>query len=180
MRLRTQMAQAKQDYEQSKQALDEYRADPDNIAAGAAFGRFLCFIKGDWKLGLELIVDGPANDLREVARMDVQGAATPQGQVAIGDGWWDLSRRGTGPYRQGAEDRAAKWYRLAIERLPESLDKIHVANRLQETQNSSGTSPISLSIELADLVGVDVSQSLTTIAVEGSRGLRRTDDDDDD
>ncbi|MCC9599049.1 DUF1559 domain-containing protein [Stieleria sp. JC731] len=178
-RLRTQLGLAKGEYENAKTYLDEYRRDPENVRAGAAFGRFVCFIKGDWATGLKLIVDGPQNDLREVARMDLQGAGTPRGQVAIGDAWWDLSRRASGPYRQGAQDRAVKWYEKAIERLPESLDKIHVNNRLQDARDSTGASPIAICIQLADLLGVDVSQSLTSVAVEGARasGGRSNDDD---
>ncbi|MDM4018563.1 DUF1559 domain-containing protein [Roseiconus lacunae] len=177
-RLRGQLGLAKRDYDESKEYLDMYRSDPDNVAAGAAFGRFACFIKGDWKTGLQLIADGPQNDLREVARMDLQGAGTARGQVAIGDAWWELSKRASGAYRQGAQDRAVKWYEKAVDRLPESLDKIHVTNRLQDAHDSTGTSPISLCIQLGDLLGVDISQSLTSIAVEGSRGLSRDDDDD--
>ncbi|PNY37867.1 hypothetical protein C2E31_05010 [Rhodopirellula baltica] len=168
-RMRTQLGLAKNEYEDAKQYLEDFRLNPENVAAGAAFGRFVCFIKGDWKTGLQLIVDGPAGDLRDVARMDIKGAGTAQGQVAIGDAWWDLSRRASGPYRQGAQDRAVKWYEKAIERLPDSLDKIHVNNRLQDARDSSGTSPIAQCLQLADLLNVDVSQSLTSIAMEGSR-----------
>lgn len=178
-RLRVQLSVAKREYDKSVTYLEQYRENPENAQAGAAFGRFLCFIKGDWKTGMELIVKGKGSDLVEIVRMDLQGAGTPHAQVEIGDAWWDLSRRGSGAYRQGAQDRAVAWYLQALDRLPESLDRIHVENRIQEADETDGRSPIALCIQLADEVGVDLNQSLTSIAVKGARVGRRNDDDED-
>lgn len=177
-RLRTQLGVAKREYDKSVVDLQQYRVNPDDAAAGAAFGSFLCFIKGDWQRGLKLIADGKGGDLVEVARMDLRGATSPQDQVAIADAWWDLSQRGSGAYRQGAQDRAVMWYGEALERLPESLDRIHVKNRLQEADESEGRSPISLCIQLAEAIGVDLNQSLTSIAAQGARRSNRDSDDD--
>lgn len=176
-RLRSQLGSAKREYDKSVEDLEQYRIDPENKAAGAAVGRFLCFVKGDWEKGLPLIAEGPGGDLAEVARMDLRGAQRAIDQAAIGDAWWDLSERGNGIYRQGAQDRAVMWYTQAFERLPESLDRIHVKNRLQEADETDGRSPIALCLQLAEELGVDLNQSLTTIAAKGSRSARRDDDD---
>ncbi|MEO1525200.1 MAG: DUF1559 domain-containing protein [Planctomycetota bacterium] len=178
-RLRSQLGAAKREYDKSVVELERYRANPRDAKAGVAFGTFLCFIKGDWKRGLELIGKGDGGDLVEVARMDLRGASNPRAQAEIGDAWWDLSRRGAGAYRQGAQDRAVLWYTQAFERLPESLDRIHVKNRLNEADETDGRSPIALCMQLADEIGVDLNQSLTSIAVQGSRrGKNRRDEDD--
>ncbi|QDV47248.1 hypothetical protein Enr13x_71570 [Stieleria neptunia] len=176
-RLRTQLGSAKREYEQSVDDLHRFRINPDDVAAGAAFGSFLCFIKGDWKTGLPLVAEGKGGDLVEVARMDLRGASRTTDQIAIADAWWELSRRGSGAYRQGAEDRAVMWYSQALGRLPASLDRIHVENRLKEADETDGRSPIALCVQLADELGVDLSQSLTSIAVKGGRAARHNEDD---
>ncbi|MDV6029012.1 MAG: DUF1559 domain-containing protein [Phycisphaera sp. RhM] len=178
-RLRTQLGTAKREYDQSVDDLQRFRSNPDDVAAGAAFGSFLCFIKGDWQTGLPLVADGTGGDLVEVVKMDLRGASRAIDQVALGDAWWELSRRGSGAYRQGAEDRAVMWYSQAIVRLPDSLDRIHVENRLKEADQSDARSPIALCIQLADEIGVDLTKSLTSIAAKGGRAARRNDDDDD-
>lgn len=180
-RLRTQLGAAKREYDKSVGDLERYRINPDDVAAGVSVGSFLCFIKGDWDKGLKLIAEGRGGDLVEVVRMDLRGASRAGDQVAIGDAWWDLSRRGSGAYQQGAQDRAVLWYTQAVERLPESLDKIHVQNRLKEADETDGRSPIALCAQLSDEIGVDIGQSLTSIAVNGMRSAAgRADDDDDD
>ncbi|MCA9137692.1 MAG: DUF1559 domain-containing protein [Planctomycetales bacterium] len=173
-RLRTQLGTAKREYEKSVEDLHRFRINPDDRASGAAFGSFLCFIKGDWQTGLKMIADGGSGDLAEVAKMDLRGASRAIDQVAIADAWWDLSQRGSGIYRQGAEDRAVMWYTLAVERLPESLDKIHVQNRLKEAEETDGRSPIALCLQLADEIGVNLGESLTSIAAQGTRGKSKT------
>jgi tetratricopeptide (TPR) repeat protein len=178
-RLRTQLGAAKREYDHSVESLHQFRINPENKVAGAAFGRFLCFIKGDWQTGLNLIADGKGGDLVEVARLDLRGASQTNEQVAIGDAWWDLSRRGSGAYQQGAQDRAVMWYSQAFDRLPESLDRIHVKNRLQEADDTDGRSPIALCMQLAEEVGIDLSASLTSIAAQGGQSSFRTNDDDD-
>lgn len=178
-RLRSQLGSAKREYDQSVDDLNRYRKNPDDSAAGAAFGRFLCFIKGDWQKGLPLIAEGPGGDLTEVAGMDLRGARSAIDQAAIGDAWWELSERGNGIYRQGARDRAVVWYTEAHERLPESLDRLHVKNRLHEAERSDARSPVALCQQLADALGVDLSQSLTSIAVNGNRSAQRSNNDDD-
>lgn len=178
-RLRTQLGVAKREYDKSVDDLHQFRINPDDHDAGAAFGSFLCFIKGDWQTGLKLIADGTGSDLVEVARMDLRGASDASDQVAIGDAWWELSLRGSGAYQQGAQDRAVMWYTQALERLPESLDRIHVKNRLQEADESDGRSPLALCEQLADEIGTQLGQSLTSIAAKGGRAARRNNDDDD-
>ncbi len=178
-RLRSQLGSARREYEQSVEFLEQYRIDPEDKAAGAAFGRFLCFIKGDWETGLPLVAEGPSGDLTEVARMDLRGGRTAAEQVAVADAWWELSERGNGIYRQGAQDRAVLWYQQAYERLPESLDRLHVKNRLQEAGQTEGRSPIALCQQLAAALQVDLNQSLTSIAVKGNRSSSRFPDDED-
>lgn len=181
-RLRGQIGGAQIEFDKSAESLARYRFFPDDVAAGAAFGKFLCFFKGDWNKGLPLIAAGAANeDLRELAQDDLDGEVDLAKQVALGDGWWDLSRRARGAYRQAAQDRAVYWYSLAIDRMPDSLDRLHVENRLGEADDSDASSPLALCSQLASELGVDLSIGLLDLANHhlprrSRRGLARAGD----
>ena len=186
-RLRTQIAAAQKEFSTAKESLDMYRNDPENVDAGAAWGRFLCFIKGDWGTGLPLIAVGGSEEVRAAAKLDLRGADGYSQQVAIADSWWALSRRARGSYRQGAQDRAVDWYKQAFEVMPDSLDRMHVKNRIQEAEDEEGRSPLAILTQLAESVGVDLSVSLADMGYSrlnsrtrsGRRGSRNDDDDDD-
>jgi hypothetical protein len=174
---------SKQEHQKAMEHLEAFRLDPGAKDRGAAYGRFLCFIKGDWDMGLPLISAADSGDLAEVARMDQRGGRDSGEQLAIADAWWELGLRANGVYRRGAQERAVLWYSQAIDGIPDSLDRHYVENRLKEAEQSPSGSPLSVCREIADEVGVELGPSLTTLAVEGNRGVSiagfAADDDDD-
>ena len=177
-RLRVLLGSAKREFDKSSESLAKYRVDPSDVESGSAFGRFLCFIKGDWELGLPLIALGGNKELMELAKLDLRGAKTYQEQIQIGDAWWDLSVKiRNGVYRQALQDRAASWYQEAWEFIPESLDRLHVKNRLDEIKDKPRSSPLALIQEMADETGVDLNISLTALANTGQRRTRANNDD---
>ena len=175
-RLRVLLSSAQREYDKAAASLANYRDDPEQVDDAAAFGRFLCFIKGDWDTGLPLMILGGPKSLRDVANRDLVGAKSSTNEVAIGDDWWRLAE-GTrnGVYRQALQDRASYWYKSAFPVMPESLDKIHVKSRLDELDSLSATSPLALIRDLADDVGADLNTSLASVA--SARKTRRHDDD---
>ena len=174
-RLRSLMGGANNAFEDAKEHLTTYRINPDNVDAGAKFGQFLCFFKGDWETGLELIAKSSNKELAQLAQDDMKGGATVDDQVALGDAWWELSKRTGGVYRQGARDRAVMWYRRAFPLMPQSLDRIHVENQLQEAEEDMPSSPTAACEQLAESLGVDLRQSLAELAIGVQRpGVRKS------
>ncbi len=179
-RLRSLLGNANLEYKNSLQHLQAFRDDPEDAEAAAAFGRFLCFIKGDWGNGLPLLVKGGPEQLRELAQADLKGAGDTINRIALGDDWWSLSEMArTGVYRQAARDRAVYWYQMAYDSLPDSLDRMHVKSRLDEASDIDGTSPIALTLQLADELDVDLTVGLAAVAEVGQTRKRKRDDDDD-
>ena len=162
-KLRQQLGAAQQEFDKAAESLVKYREDPEDLESGAVFGRFLCFIKGDWGAGLPLIAKAGNKEVMEVAQLDLKGAENHVDKVAIADAWWELSRRARGSYRQGAQDRAVYWYDQAYQAMPESLDRIHVKNRLAEAEKSERRSPLALCDLLAEAVGADLTISLASM-----------------
>lgn len=169
-RLRVLLGTSKQGYEAAIEDLKLYREDPNNVEAGNSFGRFLCFVKGDWQNGLPLLTKGGSRPLREIANMDLNGALNDKDRVELGDVWWELSEKArAGVYRQAARDRAVFWYQQAYDTLPESLDRMHVKSRMDDADQTDGASPIALCLQLADEFGLDLSVGLAGIAEVGQK-----------
>ncbi len=172
--LRTQLGSAKRQFDTAKESLATYRVDPQDGDAAATFGRFLCFIKGDWDTGLPLLLLGGNEQLRELASADLKGAASNKDQILLGDAWWSLAEAArNGIYRQAARDRAAYWYRAAFADIPESLDKLHVKARLDEAGDADKSSPIALLRSLAKETDVDLVVSLASLGQLGRQNAQR-------
>ena len=164
-RLQSQLTSANAQYRSAKEHLITLRIHPDDNDAAAGFGRFLCFVKGDWKMGLPLLIRSSNEDLAEVAKLDVANPKTADEQIAVADGWWELAGRASGVYRQSAEDRALLWYDAAYQQMPESLDRMYVANQINEVNRSTDpTGPIPLCKALAQQLGANLEVSLASIA----------------
>lgn len=179
--LRPLLTTANREYDSAVNHLADYRDNPDNHVAGAALGRFLCFFKGDWETGLPLLTKDENRQLGRIAQLDLQGASDELEQAEIGDAWWELSERARGGvYRTAARERAMHWYEQAYETMPDSLDKMHVKSRIDESEDAEAASPLSLCNQLAEELGVDLDTDLVSLAQGGARRGRRYRDDDDD
>ncbi len=164
-RLGMMLVEAERQYDDVKGQLAAFRDNPDNSKAAASVGRYLFFIKGDWPRGLPLLVRAESEPLRRIAQIDLEGASTFDQEVLIADSWWELAMRARpGVYRQGALDRANHWYQNVFEKMPDSLDKIHVSARLGEQKSGEVFSPIALITELAGQCGIALDRSLADVA----------------
>ena len=162
-------------FDRVRPAMDTYRKDPKDAHAASTVGRYLCFVKGDWKRGLPMLVVGGPDSLREIASLDIAGAGDVDGQVRLGDRWWDMSRSATSPtYRDGAMDRALTWYRMALPSMQPSLDRMQVQARIQDEDRSAGP-PLSRLRKLSDEIGVDLSVPLAAVR---TTAVMNIDDDD--
>ena len=160
------------------QHLAAHRKDPSNVQAAAACGQFLCFIQGDWQSGLPLLAENGNEILRTIARADLRAVSSTDEQVAIGDQWWELSERAnTDAYQQAARERAVHWYAQALRSMPESLDRIHVKNRLDSYNASKPASSIDLCRELADQLEISLENGLQAQNTETTQRSNEADHD---
>lgn len=99
--------------------------------ASLTVGRYLCFHKGDWEKGLPLLAAGSDERLKALAAMELQRPSSVDGQVSLGDAWWDLAmgsgNMATGQYRK----RAEYWY-LKIAPELKGVTRDRVKQRLAE------------------------------------------------
>lgn len=180
VKLRSALNAARVEHEKAVKSLELYRQFPTDVESAAAFGRFLCFFKGDWKTGLPLVVKAGSPDLVATAEMDLLNPTDVSSQVDVADAWWNLSERARGVYQQASRDRAMKWYMAAFARMPESLDRMHVKGRLDDGKNYEPASPMALCASLGKTFGSDLTQSLISISSNKGAGRRKPGQDDDD
>lgn len=122
----------KEAYGEYEKAMTRLRESPTDAEANLAAGRFLCVVKGDWDRGIPMLALGGDAGLKAVATKELEGAPSPEAQVALGDSWWDL-----GDTRQGDEKtalllRAGYWYELAQGNVTSALAKVKLQKRLEE------------------------------------------------
>ncbi len=108
--------------------LEEAPTDPE---ANLAVGRYRCLVKGDWESGLPMLALGSDAALKELAIKELDGVSDASGQVALGDGWWELAEREEGTRRKQLLARAGYWYTQASAKL-EGLSKSKVDRRLSQ------------------------------------------------
>jgi len=109
-------------------------ADPD---ANAAYGAFLCLVKGEWEKGLPMLSKGADARLRGAADKDLAAAAEPRDQLAAGDAWAEMISAERKAVRKAQlTARASHWYQAALPKL-DGISKLRVAARLEEWEKSA-------------------------------------------
>ena len=126
-----EVAEIAKAYEATRDAFAKLKKEPVDPEANLAVGKYLCFLKGHWDKGLPMLALGTDEGLKKLAVKELEGASDVDGQVALGDGWWDLASSTEGVVKKQLEGRAAHWYRKALPQLT-GLVKDKVERRLDK------------------------------------------------
>jgi serine/threonine protein kinase len=88
---------------------------PNDAAANLAMGKFLCFIKNDWATGLPMMALGNDEALKRVVHEEINSPPQDsQGQIALGNSWWDLAAPVPDDEKVFYQKRARYWYLKGI------------------------------------------------------------------
>jgi hypothetical protein len=102
---------------------------PDDAEANLIQGRYYCLVKDDWHRGSGLLAKGSDARLRELADAESRAPTSPEAMLALADGWYDARNVAAAAFRDQYRDRAAHWYRRAVDGLS-GLTKTRVQKRL--------------------------------------------------
>lgn len=125
-------------FAETKRALAKLDEQPTDPAANLIVGKFRCFNKGDWENGLPLLALSSDPALKGLAEQEASPPTKPTQQVTLGDGWWALAEKETGPVRSQIQQRAMYWYQQALPTLS-GLAKAKLEKRIAEV--SPGARP---------------------------------------
>lgn len=92
-------------FEKARRAYDlvlEKKATPEDQLV---VGKFICFVKGVWDIGLKSLAEGNDEKLKALADRDLYANETKDQRVGLGDSWAELSKK-----EPAARDRALHWY----------------------------------------------------------------------
>lgn len=127
----TEVDKLAKEYATAKEALAKLEKEPTDPQANLVAGKFYCFAKGNWNLGLSMLALSADASFKAQAEKDLaQPAAAPE-QLAVADGWWDLGEKQEGVAKTQLQVRACDWYRQAVPGLT-GLAKAKAEKRLAD------------------------------------------------
>lgn len=133
------IAAARKQFSDLEPILAKLKQTPDDPEANFLMGRYLCLLKGEWERGLYLLAQCKQEGFRLAAQRDLAGTDNHRLQVDLGNDWWDLAAKMSGPEQVRLRQRAVYWYEQALYRL-EGDEKIKIEKRIAETPPSMRTS----------------------------------------
>lgn len=95
-----EVSEARTLYQTQKGVLQTLVKNPDDPAANLEMGRFLCYVKGSWDLGLRFLVKGSDPGLKALAEKELSNPVLAADRAALGDGWYDLADKDKSPLRK--------------------------------------------------------------------------------
>ena len=126
------------------------KENPDDARDRALVGRFLCFIKGDWSRGIEMLSQCDDDALRKIANEELSDPTSPDEQLRLADQWWDYADTLQGDLKSGAKRHAATFYLAASEKLT-GLKKAKANHRCTEAKRFGNV------ISLPELKGIVIN-----------------------
>ncbi len=127
-----QVQESKRAFEEAAEARESLKANPQDAGANLTVGRYLCFVRRDWKEGLTRLASSADEALKALAQRDLARPGSPDAKVALGNGWWDQGEKETPAAQDSLRLRAGYWYREAVIDLPDGLEKTRILKRLEE------------------------------------------------
>jgi hypothetical protein len=95
-----EVSEARTLFAATKTVLQKIAKDPDDPAANLEMGKFLCYVKGNWDLGLRFVAKGSDAGLRALAERELANPLQSADIIALADGWWDLGEKEKSPLRK--------------------------------------------------------------------------------
>lgn len=129
-----EVSEAKVLYQSMKSAMESQARNPDDAGANLEIGRFLCFVKDSWDLGLRFLVKGSDAPLKSLAEKELTFPADHAGRIALADGWYALVEKEKSPLRKSRLlSHSASIYESAAQDAP-ALVRARVEKKLGEIE----------------------------------------------
>jgi hypothetical protein len=144
------VAEAKTRFIAMKGALETLAKNPDDPAANNEMGQMLCFVKGNWDLGIRFLVKGSDPVLKSLAEKELALSLEALDQVAIADGWWDLAEKEKSPLRKTLMQQHARGFYEAAYPAVSALMRIKIERRIGAVEAPALAGSINL-LKMIDL-----------------------------
>jgi hypothetical protein len=151
-----EITEAKTRFQAMKNVLQTLAKTPEDPGANSEMGQFLCYVKGNWDLGLRFLAKGSDATLKTLAEKELAMSLVPLDQAAIGDGWWDLGEKEKSPLRKGQmQTHARQIYEGALPGLT-ALARIKIEKRMEASEAGASGGPVTPgAINLMKLIDIN-------------------------
>lgn len=131
-----EVSEAKTLYQSMKSAMEMQARNPDDAGANLEIGRFLCFVKDSWDLGLRFIVKGSDAALKGLAEKELAFPVDAAGRLSLADGWYGIAEKEKSPLRKSRIlVHCTSIYESALPEAP-ALVRAKIEKRLGELEAS--------------------------------------------
>ncbi len=135
-----------------KKILERLAKDSHDPGANLEMGKYVCFVKGSWDLGLRFLVIGSDPALKALAEKEL---AFPEGaaeRTSLADGWFELGEKEKSPLRKSRLlERARSIYEGALPSAT-SLLRSKIEKRLAETSEAAAPLLVKGAVNLLAMV----------------------------
>lgn len=130
---RKQIQTRKKLWEDAEQAAALLATSPEDAAANLKLGRYLCFVKGEWDVGLPHLAQGSDAQLAKLAELETMNPQRAD-SLALANQWYEWGEKAPESDKSGALLRAQHWYTSALPSLA-GLDRTIAEKKLEELQD---------------------------------------------
>jgi hypothetical protein len=121
---------------------ERLKTKPEDPEANLRVGKFYCLVAGDWTRGLAALAKGSDLELRALAELETAAQqdlkagkkVDPAERIKIGDLWYDRVKSERDIYPARCRQRAAYWYKPAIESAGDRDTKDRLWDRCAEAR----------------------------------------------
>jgi hypothetical protein len=140
--LKTQLQQRQRELTIAREVADRFvrdqarlNASPADPALNLSVGRYLCFVKNDWEIGLPLLAKSSDPLLKSSAIFELSKPITPEENAHLADNWWDTAaKQPDATSRANVTAHAAVFYARAIDNIA-GLRKVQIEKRMADAAN---------------------------------------------
>jgi len=147
-----EVSEAKTLYQGMKKVLETLAKSPDDPAANSEMGKYLCYVKGSWDLGLRFLIKGSDAALKSLAEKESSLTASSAERMAIADAWFELTEKEKSPLRKKEMSLHTKGLYQSALADASSLARVRIEKRLESLQNPApGALPAGGLVDLTTL-----------------------------
>jgi hypothetical protein len=165
--LRRNVGELAANFKKASAAMETLKTMPDNADAALIAGRYLAFIKEDWKAGIRNLAKGSDAPLAAAAKAEMAEPEEAADQIKLADYWWAAAESQKLAWaKERSRERAVFWYRKNVAGLT-GLAKARVEKRIAEAGAPSSLTTNTLPKPKRQIIRISVSGT-----IEGSDAVR--------
>ncbi len=134
-----EIEQIKVGHDKIRDDFDTLKTNPDDAGANSIVGRFNCFVKGDWKHGLPMLLKGDDEKLKALAAKELASLDKPDDRMESADAWWEFAQSLDKSIQVRGLVHAADLYQEAVAEAT-GLNKIRAEKRIADVEKLINTS----------------------------------------